>query len=60
MKLGGRCITYADFGNKGHRTINAIHNTLLHAAGHPVNDFGLKIRGWIKASRRAPLSEVLV
>lgn len=60
LKLGGRCITYADFDNKGHRTINAIHNTLLHAAGHPVNDFGFKIPGLDHGIQEGPLAEVLV
>ena len=60
LKLGGRCVTYADFDNKGHRTINAIHNTLLHAAGHPVDDFGFKIPGLDRGVQEGPLSEVLV
>jgi hypothetical protein len=59
LKLGGRCITYADFDNKGHRTINAIHNTLLHAAGHPVNDFGFKVPGLNYGVQEGPLSELL-
>mgnify|MGYP002628584379 FL=1 len=60
LKLGGRCLTYADFDNKGHRTVNAIHNTFLHAAGHPVNDFGFKIPGLDHGVQEGPLSELLI
>lgn len=60
LNLGGRCVTYADFDNQGHRTINAIHNTLLHAAGHAVDDFGFKIPGLDHGIQEGPLSEVLV
>ena len=60
LKLGGRCLTYADFDNKGHRTVNAIHNTLLHAGGHPMNEFGFKIPGLDHGVQEGPLSEVLV
>ncbi|MEM7387494.1 MAG: DUF1552 domain-containing protein [Verrucomicrobiota bacterium] len=59
-KLGGRCLTYADFDNRGHRTVNAIHNTLLHAAGHPRNDFGFKIPGLDEGVQEGPLSEMLL
>ena len=60
MKLGGRCLTYADFENKGHRTVNAIHNTLLHSSGHPVNDFGFKIPGLDHGVQEGPLSEIFI
>lgn len=60
MKLAGRCLTYADFDNKGHRTVNTIHNTFLHAAGHPVNGFGFKIPGLDHGVQEGPLSEVLI
>jgi hypothetical protein len=60
VKLGGRCLTYADFENKGHRTVNAIHNTLLHSFGHPVNDFGFKIPGLDHGVQEGPLSEIFI
>ena len=60
VKLGGRCLTYADFNDKGHRTVNTIHNTFLHASGHPENDFGFKIPGLDHGVQEGPLSEVLV
>ena len=60
MKLGGRCLTYADFENKGHRTVNAIHNTRLHSSGHPVNDFGFKIPGLDHGVQEGPLSEIFI
>ena len=60
LKLGGRCLTYADFNNKGHRTVNAIHNTLLHASGRPENNFGFAIPGLDHGVQEGPLSEVLV
>ena len=60
LKLEGRCLTYADFNNRGHRTVNAIHNTFLHASGRPVNDFGLKIPGLDEGVQEGPLSEVLI
>ncbi|MEN9023008.1 MAG: DUF1552 domain-containing protein, partial [Verrucomicrobiales bacterium] len=60
LNLGGRCLTYADFNNKGHRTVNAIHNTFLHASGRPENNFGFKIPGLDDGVQEGPLSEVLV
>jgi len=60
MKLAGRCLTYADFNNSGHRTVNTIHNTLLHATGRPVNHFGFKIPGLDEGVQEGPLSEVLI
>lgn len=60
VKLGGRCLTYADFNNKGHRTVNAIHNTFFHATGRPENNFGFKIPGLDVGVQEGPLSEVLV
>jgi hypothetical protein len=59
LKLEGRCLTYADFNNPGHRTVNTIHNTFLHASGRPVNDFGFTIPGLDEGIQEGPLSEVL-
>jgi hypothetical protein len=59
LKLGGRCLTYADFNNKGHRTVNTIHNTFLHASGRPENNFGFTIPGLDHGVQEGPLSEVL-
>lgn len=60
LKLGGRCLTYSDVDRRGHRTVNTIHNTLLHASGRAVNDFGLKIPGLEEGIQEGPLSEVLI
>lgn len=60
LKLGGRCLTYADIDRRGHRTVNTIHNTLLHASGRAVNHFGLKIPGLEEGIQEGPLSEVLI
>ena len=40
LKSGGRYLEFPDYGRRGHRTINALYNTLLHAAGCPRDDFG--------------------
>ena len=60
LKLGGRCLTYADVDRRGHRTVNTIHNTLLHASGRPVNQFGFKIPGLEQGIQEGPLDEVFL
>ena len=59
MKLDGRCVTYADIDNRGHKTVNTIHNTLLHAAGRPTDDFGQTLPGLDDGVQEGTLGEVL-
>lgn len=59
LNLGGRYLTYADIDNRGHKTVNTIHNSLLHAHGRPVNDFGQTVPGLDAGVQEGPLGEVL-
>jgi len=36
----GRYLSYPDYAKPGHRTINGLYTSLLHAAGKPVKTFG--------------------
>lgn len=60
LQSGGRYLQYPNYGTKGHRTINALYNTLLHAAGAPRDDFGFMDPNLDEAMHRGPLSEFLV
>jgi hypothetical protein len=59
LKADGRCIVLPDYGRPGHRTINTLYNTLLHAAGTPVDDFAMLDPHLDKDMHRGPLSELL-
>lgn len=59
IKSGGRYLQYGDYGAAGHRTINAMHNTLLHAGGVGRDDFGHLDPNLDEAMHRGPLSEML-
>ncbi|MDE0767154.1 MAG: DUF1552 domain-containing protein [Opitutaceae bacterium] len=59
IKSGGRYLQYPDYGTKGHRTINALYNTFLHAAKIQKNDFGHMDPNLDESMHRGPLSEML-
>ncbi|MFT4546719.1 MAG: hypothetical protein ACI8XO_002377 [Verrucomicrobiales bacterium] len=59
LKLDGRYVTYADIDNRGHKTVNTIHNTLLHAAGRPTDDFGQILPGLDEGVQEGSLGEML-
>lgn len=59
IKAGGRYLQYGDYGAAGHRTINAMHNTLLHAGGIARDDFGHLDPNLDEAMHRGPLAEML-
>ncbi|MFM7098363.1 MAG: DUF1552 domain-containing protein [Gemmataceae bacterium] len=44
LKAGGRFVNLPKYGNKGHATVAQFFTSLLHAAGAPVNHFGMKDR----------------
>lgn len=49
LKAGGRFINLPKYGSKGHATVAQFYTALLHAAGAPVNHFGMKDRFLIEA-----------
>ncbi|NBO91176.1 MAG: DUF1552 domain-containing protein [Planctomycetia bacterium] len=49
LKTGGRFINLPKYGAKGHATVAQFYTALLHAAGAPVNHFGMKDRFLIEA-----------
>lgn len=56
----GRYLQYPDYGTDGHRTINALYHTLLHAAGIPQDDFGSMDPNLDKSMHRGPLEQLFV
>jgi hypothetical protein len=59
LKLGGRYLVYPDRGQPGWRTVNTIHNSLLHAAGLPGENFGHHMKGIDDIVQKGPLSEIV-
>ena len=59
LKKGGHYLQYPDYGIPGHRTMNTMFNTLLHAAGAPRDDFGSLDPTIDVAMHRGPLAEML-
>lgn len=59
LKSGGHYLQYPDYGVPGHRTINTMFNTLLHAAGAPSDNFGSLDPNIDEAMHRGPLQEML-
>ncbi len=49
LKAGGRFINVPKYGAKGHATVAQFYTSLLHAAGAPVDHFGMKDRSLIEA-----------
>jgi len=58
LKLDGRYLQFPNRGQSGWRTVNTIHNTLLHAAGIPRDDFGHRIQGEDDDVQMGPLSQI--
>ncbi len=56
----GRYLQYPDYGTDGHRTINALYHTLLHAAGNPQDEFGSFDPNLDEAMHRGPLEQLFV
>lgn len=59
LKADGRYMVYPFYGRKGHRTMNNLYNTLLHAANNPTNDFGQEDPNLKDLDQAGPLSELL-
>lgn len=59
LQPGGRIVHYPDYGKPGHKTINTLYNTLLHAAGSPRDDFGRLDPNLDPHMHAGPLSEIL-
>lgn len=59
IKAGGRYLQYGDYGAADHRTINAMHSTLLHVGGIAREEFGHFDPNLDEAMHRGPLSEML-
>ena len=55
----GRYLAYPKYGEKGHRVINGLYNTFLHAAGSPRDDFGHEDIGLKDVPQGGPLAELL-
>lgn len=59
LRTDGRYVLLPDYGRPGHRTINTLYNTLLHAAGTPRDDFGRPDPHLDRAMHHGPLAELL-
>ncbi len=61
LKLGGRFINLPKYGNKGHATVAQFYTSLLHAAGGPVDHFGMKDRFLLEVGldQREPWTHIL-
>jgi hypothetical protein len=60
LKPNDRFLNFAKYGAKGHATIGMLYTTLLHAAGAPVDHFGIKDTSLIGAVEQAgPLATLL-
>ncbi|QGJ72315.1 Hypothetical protein PBC10988_40330 [Planctomycetales bacterium 10988] len=60
IKSGGRYLQFPNYANRGHRTINSLYNTLLHAAGIPYDTFGTMDPNLTEDMHHGPLTEMLV
>lgn len=59
LRLDGRYLVYPNREEAGWRTVNTVHNSLLHAAGLPSEDFGHHMKGVDDIVQKGPLSELL-
>ncbi len=60
LRTNGQYLVLPDYGRSGHRTINTLYNTLLHAAGVPQRDaFGSPDPNLEEDMYRGPLSQLL-
>lgn len=55
----GRYLVYPDYGRPGHRTINSLYCTFLHAAGAPRDTFGQEDPMLRDLDQKGPLAELL-
>lgn len=61
LRTNGQYLALPDYGRPGHRTINTLYNTLLHAAGVPRrDDFGSPDPNLDEEMYRGPLAGLLV
>jgi Protein of unknown function (DUF1552) len=58
LKIDGRYVVYPYRGQAGWRTVNTIHNSLLHAAGLPSDNFGHHMKGVDDIVQKGPLTEI--
>lgn len=58
LKLDGRYLVYPNREQTGWRTVNTIHNSLLHSAGLPSEKFGHLMKGVDDIVQKGPLSEI--
>ncbi|MEK6234787.1 MAG: DUF1552 domain-containing protein, partial [Planctomycetales bacterium] len=58
LQLDGRFIYYPPEGKKGHKTINALHNTLLRSAGIERESFGQTSKSVDPVAQRGVLQEI--
>ena len=61
LKAGDRFLNVPMYGKQGHATVAQFYTTLLHAAGAPLDHFGMKdpvLEG--KINQTGPMSELLV
>lgn len=58
MRLDGRFIYYPKEGVKGHKTINALHNTILRSAGIHYDGFGQFSKGISPQAQNGILEEI--
>jgi len=59
LKTRGRYLEYPYHALDGHRTINNLYNTFLHAAGAPRDDFGMPDPALSDFDQAGPLKELL-
>jgi hypothetical protein len=60
LQINGQYLSFADYGRPGHRTINTLYNSLLHAVGLPHGDeFGSPDPNLDKEMYRGPLAGLL-
>ena len=59
LKVDGRCMMFPDYGSDGHKTINNLYCTFLHAAGRSVDQFGQSDQMLRDLDLSGPLSELM-
>ena len=59
LKLGNRYLRYPWYGSTGHRTINSLYTSLLHAVGEPAQTFGLPDSALLDLDQSGPLAEIM-
>lgn len=60
LRLGNRYLSYASYGNTGHRTIANLYLSLLHAVGDRRDSFGIKDTQILDLDQDGPLAELMV